>query len=101
MKGRPKAATAKSRRLPDDPEDYLPTLDEIRSVCLEIQEAWSEEERLYRAGGNKPKEWLPPGAIKRGFPGKNPGPVASKLSPLARRYLRNFVLQWVKTRQTS
>lgn len=39
---------------------YEPTPEEIRQRCLEIQETWTEAERLKRAGTSKPQEWQAP-----------------------------------------
>ena len=33
------------------PANYLPTLEQIREACLQIQATWSQGERMRRAGG--------------------------------------------------
>lgn len=43
---------------------YLPSPEEIRQACLEIQSEWTEEERLYRERAN-PWEMHESGALKR------------------------------------
>lgn len=42
------------------PPRYTPTPEQIRQACSEIQETWSEEERLQRAGLNRPTPWNVP-----------------------------------------
>jgi hypothetical protein len=41
-----------SRRIYVSVPHYLPSPEEIRQKCLEIQEGWSETERARRAGVN-------------------------------------------------
>ncbi len=39
---------------------YLPTSHDIQRACEEIQEGWSEREKLKRSGRAEERHWSPP-----------------------------------------
>ncbi len=51
---------------------YLPTSRDIQQACEEIQQGWSERERLKRSGRAEGRHWSPP-LVRHGvtFPGRS------------------------------
>ena len=61
----PVEADAEADDEPDEPEevysDRMPSPDEIRRQCIELQKDWSPRERLKRAGiFGRVSHWMPP-----------------------------------------
>jgi hypothetical protein len=54
-----RAREARIRRNRWEPQDYLPTPEEIGAKCREIQRGWSRAERLRRLLV-RPADWSPP-----------------------------------------
>ncbi len=48
-----RTSPAPSRNPPHRRQDYVPSPEEIRAACAEIQKEWSEKERRRRAGITK------------------------------------------------